>query len=164
MSVFAIAAIDVALSAVNDSATADSVQQTRRRLTEATLGLEIGLPPTTRLVDGKYVRFRRFFAGPFAKVFSTVPYYGVNIGAVELEGSSFRSSYLLLGFMRRFYPDSDAQRENLYVEFFLRSGNVDFFKLLSIRGGILFPIGARAQEEGTISRIAIEVPVVSWPF
>jgi hypothetical protein len=41
---------------------------------------------------------------------------------------------------------------------------LDFFEVLSLRGGVLFPLGKEAERQGVTSRIAIEVPVVSWPF
>jgi hypothetical protein len=163
-SLFTLSAIDVALSATNDSATSDSVRRERKKVTEATVAIEVGFPPTTRVSGGKAVRFRRFYMGPFMKVFNTEPYYGVNLGSVELEASSFRSSYVYAGFLRRFYPDSLTHPNNLFFEFFLRSSNVDFFKVLSLRGGVLFPLGPGVRSRDIESRIAIEVPIVSWPF
>jgi hypothetical protein len=163
-SLFGLTAVDVALSAVNDSASTDSLRRERKKLTEATLALEFGLPAVTRISNGKLVRFRRFFLGPMAKVFSTEPYYGVNFGSVELEGSSFRSSYVYGALLRRFYPADSVSSNNLFFEFFLRSSSVDFFRVLSLRGGVLFPLGRGSGTDRVTSRIAIEVPIVSWPF
>jgi hypothetical protein len=164
-SLFTISAIDVALSTVIDSTSSDSgVQRERRKLTEATLAVEVGLPAVVRMSDNKVVRFRRYFFGPLIKVFSADPYYGISGGSVELEGSAFRSSYLFTALIRRFYPNPELRLHNFYVEFYLRSKSVDFFKILSLRGGVLFPLGKDAARQGVTSRIAIEVPVVSWPF
>jgi hypothetical protein len=164
-SFFTISAIDVAMSTVIDSNSSDSAaQRERQKLTEATLALQVGLPAVVRMSDNKVVRFRRYFFGPLIKVFSADPYYGLSGGSVELEGSSFRSSYLFTAFLRRFYPNPELRIHSFYVEFFLRSSRVDFFKILCLRGGVLFPLGKDAARQGVVSRIAIEVPVVSWPF
>jgi hypothetical protein len=165
LTLFTISAIDVALSSVVDSVPGDSAaQRERKKLTEGTLGIYLGLPAVTRVTENKVVRFRRYFVGPLIKIFSTDPYYGVSAGSVELGGSSLRSSYLFTALLRRFYPDPALRLHNFYVEFFLRSSNIDFFEVLSLRGGVLFPLGKEAERQGVTSRIAIEVPVVSWPF
>ncbi len=145
---FGLASLDVALS----SQGTDTVSSEQRKLTEAGASLNWGLPADER---GK----RLLFAGLIGKVFNTIPYYGVVVGSTELNRSMFRGSTTMFALLRRFYSDSAVATYNVYVEVFLHSEEVDFFKRLNIRGGVLLPLRAHGELE---SRIVLEVPVVDF--
>lgn len=106
--------------------------------------------------------------GGIFRVFDAVPYLGVACSGAELAGSALSGSSLLVGAIWPFedHPsavvsdgDEAMAREvpphALLFDFFLRSSEIDFFKSLTIRGGVRLNL-----HNGTVaSRIAVAVPV-----
>ncbi len=156
--VFVMATSDVALT----SRTSDSVRSSQRKLTEASLALNVRLHTRTDRQSG--VPERSLFTGVAVKVFNTTPYAGVVFGAVESAGSPFQGSNLTVGYVVALYSTPfivhgstiRPQRHNLLADFLIRSESIDFFKSLNIRGSILLPF---AHGEPLASRIGIAVPV-----
>ncbi len=145
---FGLATLDVALS----SRGTDTVSSEQRKLTDAGASLNWGVPADDA---GKRV----LFIGALAKVFNTIPYYGIVVGSTELNHSAFRGSSTMFSVVRRFYADTAIATYNIFVEIFLHSTQVDFFKRLNIRGGVLLPLRNRGLLQ---SRILIEVPIVDF--
>jgi hypothetical protein len=141
----------------------DSVASKQKRLTEAALLTNGNLwMPRANVSD---VPQRLVFAGTQLKVFNTVPYWGAQIGGTELGGSAFHGSMLTVSYLRRWYGDElvvvdgdsvFTAKNNIGLDFFLRSSAVEFFKVLTIRGGVVVPLRSDAR---LTSRIAIAIPV-----
>ena len=150
---------DVALSARGT----DSVSSPQKRVTEASLMGNWNLFFATEYASE--IPQRLIFGGAQLKVFNTTPYYGVHFGGTELGGSPFQGSLLTVGYLRRWYSDTlvvidndslRLARNNIGIDFFVRSSTIEFFKILTIRGSVLIPLGDKARPA---SRITIAVPV-----
>lgn len=150
---------DVALSARGS----DTVASRQKKLTEAALMANVNLYSSREFATD--IPERLVFVGAQGKVFNTIPYYGFQVGGTELGGSVFQGSSLSVGYLHRWYGDTSAvvggdtigiTKHNVGIDFLLRSSIVEFFKVLTIRGGIMLPLHRR----GTItSRIAVAVPI-----
>jgi len=156
---FAMSAIDVALS---NRESKDSVGSKQEYLTEASFSFNWQMwkwrDEATDIPD------RSTFLGAVGKVFNTIPYAGIQVGAVEMGGSPFEGSFLSAALLHSLYETPVVvegstvrpQPMNLYLEFHIRSATIDFFKILTIRGGVLLPFGHGVP---MTSRIAIMVPL-----
>jgi len=156
-----LAGIDVAMT--DDT----SNNESKKKISEA--GVFINLTPS-----GFRFENRAFNVGPFVKIFNTVPYYGLQLGSMEI-GGALESSYLIVGFARRmFKPDiykdtintsPEEFQDNIYIEFGLYSEKLGIpLKYLRIKGGILIPAWYtkgfdRIKTKDIISRVALEIPL-----
>jgi hypothetical protein len=150
---------DVALSARGT----DSVSSPQKRVTEASLMVNGNMFFATDYASE--IPQRLIFGGAQMKVFNTTAYYGVHMGGTELGGSPFQGSLLTVGYLRRWYNDTLAvvdndslriAKNNIGIDFFVRSSTIEFFKILTIRGSVLIPLGNKARPA---SRISIAVPI-----
>lgn len=162
---FTLANVDIALS----DAQTDSVRSPNSKLTEAGISANLDV---SALLDAQH-RFsydRTMFVGGITKIFNTEAYYGVIAGSIELHESPFFSSYFFAGYLRRFFPVTpqtnvrdDGKRladDNLYAEFLIHSSEINFFRYLAVKGGVLIPtLGRNGNFEDIQFRITIAVPV-----
>ncbi|MFN0180540.1 MAG: hypothetical protein ACKVZ0_17200 [Gemmatimonadales bacterium] len=155
---------DIALS---NRSNADSVSSNQRRLTEASAAVD-WVPwhvkdPATNIPE------RGFGVGLAVQVFNTVPYASLRFSAVELKNSILDGSNLSVGYAHGLYQtpivvDGEVVRprpHNFIADVYLRSGTVDFFKVLTIRASFLLPVGKGSPLR---SRIAVIVPIqtIKW--
>jgi hypothetical protein len=155
---------DVALSNRESS---DSAGSSQRRLSEAFAAIEWKFHSAE--YDATSIPERELAVGIFGQVFNTVPYAGVRVSAVELRNSLLEGSAMSLGFAAALYStpivvDGDAIRPrpaNMFINTYVRSSTVDFFKVLTLRGSFLLPFGRGSP---LTSRIAVIVPIqtIKW--
>lgn len=162
---FTLANVDIALS----DAETDTVTSSESRLTEAGISANLDV---SAFFDARHRSSyeRTVFAGGITKIFNTEAYYGMIAGSIELHESPFFSSYFFAGYLRRFFPVTaqssirrDGKRladDNLYAEFLIHSSEVNFFRYLAVKGGVLIPmLGRKGEFEDVQFRITIAVPV-----
>lgn len=162
---FTLANVDIALS----NARTDSVRSPNSKLTEA--GISANLDVSAFLdAQHRFAYKRTMFVGAITKIFNTEAYYGVIAGSIELHESPFFSSYFFAGYLRRFFPVTpetnirdDGKRladDNLYAEFLIHSSEINFFRYLAVKGGVLIPtLGRKGDFDDIQFRITIAVPV-----
>jgi hypothetical protein len=162
---FTLANVDIALS---DAGT-DTVASPTSRLTEA--GISANLDVSAFLdAQHRFAYKRTMFVGGITKIFNTEAYYGVIAGSIELHESPFFTSYFFAGYLRRFFPVTpetnvrdDGKRladDNLYAEFLIHSSEINFFRYLAVKGGVLIPtLGRKGDFNDVQFRITIAVPV-----
>lgn len=170
-SFFTMANVDIALSNAQQTAgaPADSVASPSSKLTEAGISANLDV---SALLDARHRdSFKRtMFVGAITKIFNTEAYYGVVGGSVELHESPFFSSYFFSGYLRRFFPVTPQTNvresgkrladDNLYAEFLIHSSEVNFFRYLAVKGGVLVPLlGRNGTFDDIQFRITIAVPV-----
>jgi hypothetical protein len=168
---FTMANVDIALSNARQAAgtSQDSIVSPSSKLTEA--GISTNLDVSALLDAGHRESYKRtMFVGAITKIFNTEAYYGVVGGSVELHESPFFSSYFFSGYLRRFFPvtpRTDVREngkrladDNLYAEFLIHSSEVNFFRYLAVKGGVLVPLlGRNGTFDDIQFRITIAVPV-----
>jgi hypothetical protein len=118
-----------------------------------------------RVLDAMTDTPERFlYVGAQVRLFNTVPYYGAQLGSVELARSLFNGSSLSIGYitpleMMPVSIDGDVfrpARNNIAIDGFLRSSGFDFLKFLNVRGTVIVPWDRGRRP---VSRIALAVPV-----
>lgn len=161
---YTLANVDIALANVNS----DSVESDTRELSEA--GISI-LADVSQIMgtNRRHMLERSIFAGLTTKIFNTEAYYGPSVGSIELKNSAFYSTYFILAYLRRFFPTNNQNRvvdgikhadDNLFAEFLIHSQEVEFFKYLAVKGGVLIPLlGSRGEFSDIQFRITVAVPV-----
>lgn len=166
-----IADLDVALT----NQGTDSVSASQKELTEAGILLALDIGDVGIGFNGpspyrKYLK-RTLYTGLHLKIFNAESYYGISAGSIELANSNFEGSYFQIGYMRRFFPisgseivlnDSEEQlsNNNIYTEFLIYSSEQNFFKYLTLRGGVLVPLlGSKGTFDDVQFRIVVSVPV-----
>ncbi|MEP7346502.1 MAG: hypothetical protein ABI877_14620 [Gemmatimonadaceae bacterium] len=105
------------------------------------------------------------FVGAHLRVFTTVPYIGVHAGSIELAHSKFQGSFLYVGYSRsldRLPVNQDGviirpSKNNILIDAFVRSSDIDFFKFLNIRAGFMIPMLDRGRRP--VSRLVVSVPI-----
>lgn len=157
--VFVLTSADIAFSSVGT----DSVQSQQKKLTEA--GISLNWAPVLSQDS-----MRRIVFGLATKIFSEIPYIGVQLGGMESGAKSpLFSSYVLIGYYWRGQFTSERGStagiiseapHSFYVEFALHSPKVEFLKFLRLKGGILLPVESM-KITSVQSRIVIEIPIGS---
>ena len=154
-----VSSVDLSLTSRTST---DSVRSNQRALTEATALFAFAFAarrdPVTEAPE------RQLLVGALWKVFNTIPYAGVWLGSEELTGSAFEGSAFGVGLVGSLYEtpvviDRETvrpQRLNVLADFYVRSADVPFFRLLNFRGTVLLPL---ARGIPMTSRIAILVPI-----
>lgn len=162
---FTMANVDIALS----NAGTDTVTSPNSRLTEGGIS---GNLDVSAFLDAPHRNSyeRTMFLGAITKIFNTEAYYGAVAGSIELHDSPFFTSYFFAGYLRRFFPVTpetnireNGERladDNLYAEFLIHSSEINFFRYLAVKGGVLVPLlGRNGNFDDVQFRITIAVPV-----
>lgn len=159
-----LADLDIALSTRDTNTVGLSARG--KSLTEAGFSANIGWTPPG---------VRTLFGGVIIKIFNGELFWGYGLGGIENIGSGFHTSSIKLFRLTRVLPElvdttkngSGASvgrkaKKNLYLEFMLHSEKHDFFKMLSVKGGILFPwrdkVGDYSADD-IETRIIIAIPI-----
>lgn len=158
---FSYASADIAISNVST----DSVGSTQDKFTEAGFSLNYSFT-----LDGQQTS-RQLYVGPVLKIFNTVPYLGIHVGSMEIEGDLL-SSFMSFGLLHAVTAidtsfakgiSKNLFRDNFYIEFALHSKTFSLLKHLRVKGGLLLPTwwnkGPQPSNTDIVTRITIEVPL-----
>ncbi|MBA3919017.1 MAG: hypothetical protein C0516_10580 [Gemmatimonas sp.] len=159
--IHSLAAIDLSIS---NRASADSVASEQKRLVDALLMTNVSLGwAGNRVTD---IPDRQVFIGAQARVLNTIPFYGAHLGSIELGHSPFAGSSMSIGYLRSWYGEETVKidsaelkvpKQGIGIEFFVRSDKYEFFKVLTVRGSTLIPVGRTSGE--AMTRIVVAVPL-----
>lgn len=159
---FTLASMDIALSKDTTSSS--------KALTEAGGQINVDISylwksgGITHRREGK----RSLYGGAGAKIFNAEAYLTSSVGSIELTNSPFEGSYVQFGYARRFFQVTDSTRfndqkqrlanDNMLFEFLIRSSEVEFFRSIMIRGGVLIPmLRSKGQFDDIQFRITLAV-------